>query len=60
VNLVKLAKKKIVTKGTLLKLPSLGRCPECGSSLYVAKSFMGTYIVCSNPLCSYHKKVLKA
>jgi ssDNA-binding Zn-finger/Zn-ribbon topoisomerase 1 len=57
VNPLKLIKKKLITRGTVLKTPALGRCPKCGSPLYLAKSSLGNYAVCSNPLCNYYRKV---
>jgi len=58
VNPLKLAKKKVLAVGSsVLKIPTLGRCPKCGSPLYLTRSPFGNYLTCSNPLCDYYKKV---
>jgi len=60
VNPLKLAKKKLLVRGTVLKLPALGRCPKCGKALHLAKSPFGSYLVCSNPSCDYYERAPKA
>ena len=55
-NPLKLIKKKLITRGTVLKTPALGRCPKCGSPLHLANSSLGKFVVCSNPLCDFYEK----
>jgi len=40
-----------------IKVPVFGVCPRCGHSLYLVKTALGDYIVCSNPKCSYFSKI---
>ena len=51
-----------IAKKTLISLLSInqsafGVCPKCKSMLRVVYGVFGTYMVCSNPLCGFCKKI---
>ena len=51
-----LIKELIKSMGTV-KVPAFGPCPRCGHSLFLVETPLGKFIVCSNPTCSYFRRV---